>query len=295
MNAIDRRESPAEGFDRPTTAGRRTSEEWVQFFSAFSHIVLVANSDANEISTLRTTYPDTALFVFFNKVDKVLSEPFHGNTLLITRSNQAGSELVYRNILDRMVSLLPCPGFTGVMNVRADSVEAMNSIEDFGNVPAGLLDLASYFEQFYPLDHNCSTGFAMAVWICEHVPGPKLVLSGFTAQRSKWKLFHIHDWTFEQTFLRLLALKGRLEMVGTSVRNSYALLADHFPYLSKDDVAFGVAETLSLRLESTNRSVDKLISITMPLRVIYNGIMGLKRKSKKERILAARRKLAEKQ
>lgn len=290
MNAANSLEFGATSIEPLSAAGRQTTEQWQQFFSVFSHIVLIANSDANQIETLRRSYPDTTLFLFFNKVDKVLSAPFQGNTLLVTRSNQAGSELVYRNILDRMVALLPSPGFRGVMNLRADCREAMNRVEDFGDVPAGLLDLAAYFEEFYPLDHNASTGFAMAVWLCEHVAGPKIVLSGFTAQRSKWKLFHIHDWTFEQTCLRLLALKGRLEMIGASVRNSYALLANHFPFLTNEDIAFGVAQTLSLRLENTNRNVDKLTSITLPFRLLYNGFHSLKPKSKKERILAARRK-----
>ena len=94
-----------------TAAGRRSGADWQAFFSSFSHIVLVANSEEQKVEDIRAEYPPTALFVFFNKIDRVLKAPFSGNSLLVTRSNQAGSELVYRNILGRMVALLPHPAF----------------------------------------------------------------------------------------------------------------------------------------------------------------------------------------
>ncbi len=47
--------------------------------AAFSHIVLVANSDAVDIqAACQAQFPSSALFVFFNKVYKVLDRPFHG-------------------------------------------------------------------------------------------------------------------------------------------------------------------------------------------------------------------------
>jgi hypothetical protein len=231
------------------------------------------------------------LFVFFNRVEKVVSEPFSGNSLLVTRSNQAGSELVYRGIVGRTVAPLVGPGFAGVMNLRTASIERMNSTADFGTVPAGLLDLATYLEAFYPLEHTASSGFAMAFWLCENVPGAKIMLTGFSAQRgSKWKLFHIHDWTFEQTCLRILAAKGKLSTDDATTGNPYAMLTRKFPDIDAKDVAFGVSQTLSLRLEAANRQIDRLLSITAPFRAAYDLFKAAKPKSRKERVLAKRRK-----
>lgn len=273
-----------------TTLGRHSDEDWIEFFSAYSHIVLIANSDEQSFEEIAAAYPDTALFVFFNRINRVLKAPFKGNSLLVTRSNQAGSELVYRDLLGQMVALLPGEGFTGAMNLRAVEFEHLMTPEEFAPTPAGSLDLASYFTNFYPYAHTASSGFALAVWLCEKVKGRTIVLNGFSGQRgSKWKLFHIHDWSFEQSVLHLLAANGRLD-IGKPAFNPYRALSQHFPDIDPLDVSFAAVQVLSLRLENTSRHVDKLISITMPLRVIYNAIRGLKRKSKKERILAKRRK-----
>ena len=284
----------AEALDAVTNgsvAGCRSVEAWRAFFASYSHIVLVANSEDQRFEELRETLPETALFVFFNRVEKVISEPFSGNSLLVTRSNQAGSELVYRGLVGKTTALLAGPGFAGVLNLRTAFIERMNEIADFGAVPAGLLDLASYFEEFYPPGHTASSGFAMALWLCENVPGSKIILTGFSAQRgTKWKLFHIHDWTFEQTCLRVLAIKDKLSIDGPDARDPYALLTRRFPDIETRDIAFGVAQTLSLRLEASNRQIDRLVSITAPLRAAYDLFRALKRKSKKERVLAERRK-----
>lgn len=274
-----------------TTENLRSPEEWQHFFSAFSHFVLVANSDDQTLQAIRSSYPETALFIFFNRVNKVLSNPFDGNSILVTRSNQAGSELVYRDILGQMVSLLPSPGFKGIMNVRTVEFERLMEPSQFKQAPAGTLDLADYFRELYPQEHTASSGFAIALWLYEHAPASKIVLTGFSATRGKkWKLFLVHDWVFEQSVLNLIAMNGRLEFAGKTVRNPYALLLERFPDLKTDDVLFASVQTLSTQLESNKRHIDRLISITAPLRLLYDGFKALKRKSKKDRILAAERK-----
>ncbi|MEV4605992.1 3-deoxy-manno-octulosonate cytidylyltransferase [Neorhizobium sp. LMR1-1-1.1] len=274
-----------------TTENLRSPQEWKSFFSGFSHFVLVANSDEQSLEAIRSSYPETALFIFFNRVNKVLSKPFDGNSILVTRSNQAGSELVYRDILGQMVSLLPSPGFKGVLNMRVVEFEHLMEPSQFKQTPAGTLDLAEYFRSFYPREHTASSGFAMALWLCEHIPASKVVLTGFSATRGKkWKLFLIHDWVFEQSALNLLAMNGRIEFSGKTVQNPYTALLQRFPDLKNEDVLFASVQTLSMQLENSKRHIDRLISITAPLRLLYDGFKALKRKSKKDRILAANRK-----
>ncbi|GGF85393.1 3-deoxy-manno-octulosonate cytidylyltransferase [Rhizobium wenxiniae] len=274
-----------------TTENLCSHEEWQSFFSRFSHFVLVANSDDQTLDAIRSSYPDTALFIFFNRVNKVLKEPFVGNSILVTRSNQAGSELVYRDILGQMVALLPAPGFLGVMNMRTVEFERLMEPSQFKQAPAGTLDLAEYFHDLYPQEHTASSGFAMALWLYEHVPASKIVLTGFSATRGKkWKLFLVHDWVFEQSVLNLLAINDRLEFSGKTVRNPYARLLQRFPDLKTEDVLFASLQTLSMQLEGNKRHIDRLISVTAPLRFLYDGFKAMKRKSKKDRILAAERK-----
>src|SRR5580765_5861341 len=77
-------------------SGLTAPQAWRAIFAAFSHIVLVANSDEVRIDELQDAFPENALFVFFNKVYKVLDRPFTGNALLISRGGPRGANIVYR-------------------------------------------------------------------------------------------------------------------------------------------------------------------------------------------------------
>ena len=203
---------PIETVARPfagTTAGRSSKDDWRPLFASYSEIVLVANSDEVDIEALRASLPGDALFVFFNKVYKVLDRPFDGNVLLAVRSGRGGPHIVSRGQVGDVVSYFPTDGFLGIMCMRVGPVEPVTPASAFGGVPTGHLDLADYFADFYPSDHLPSTGFALAVWLCELDLGRKIVLAGFSAKRSeRWKIFDIHDWTFEQVVQRLLVRSG---------------------------------------------------------------------------------------
>jgi hypothetical protein len=64
-------------------------------FEGFGRVVLVANSEAVDVADLQARHAG-ALFVFFNKVYKVLDRPFAGDALLVARSGPAGANIVYR-------------------------------------------------------------------------------------------------------------------------------------------------------------------------------------------------------
>ena len=127
----------------------------------------MANSDSVDIDALRASLPKDALFVFFNSVFKVLDRPFDGHALLVARSGAAGANIVRRREVGNVVGYFASDRFLGIMSVRASSHEKIATPSDFGGVPTGQLDLAAYFADFYPPDHMPSTGFALAVWLCE--------------------------------------------------------------------------------------------------------------------------------
>lgn len=274
-----------------STAGLASAEDWRALLSRFSHIVLVANSEAVNLPELRRDMPETALFVFFNKVYKVLSEPFSGNALLVARSGTMGANIVHRRETSDVLKFFPNPGFLGILNIRVEAGERLSPPADFGSAPAGHLDLASYFTDFYPAGKLATSGFAMALWLSElQVPG-RIVLAGFSARRSeRWKVFSIHDWTFEQVFLRLFSRLGKIEIVGGAQASSFAGLAKRFPDVPPAEIALVAAEVLSERLENTDNQIDRLMSITKGLRSLDNFFRRLKPKTRKERFLAAQQK-----
>lgn len=267
-----------------SAAGLKTPEEWRAVLAQFSHIVLVANSDVVDIGSLEAQFPPTALFVFFNKVYKVLDRPFPRSSLLISRGQPRGANIVYRGEVGEVVKFFPKDHFLGIMNIRLGQEEKLNPAADFQGAPTGHLDLVGFCEDFYTEGKTPTSGFAMALWLSDlKLPGV-IVLAGFSAKRSeKWRVVSVHDWSFEQTFLRLFARLGKITIHGGVSVNAYAKLAERFPEIPPAEISLAVAEVLSERLGNTDAEVDKLISLTNVIRSADNFLRRLKPKFLKKK------------
>ncbi|WP_173004648.1 MULTISPECIES: 3-deoxy-manno-octulosonate cytidylyltransferase [Rhizobium] len=262
-----------------SAAGLSSTDEWRTILMGFSHIVLVANSDAVDISSLQAQFPETALFVFFNKVYKVLDRPFHGHSLLISRGQPRGANIVYRGEVGEVVKFFPKEYFLGIMNIRLGAEEKLNPAADFQGAPTGHLDLVGFCSDFYTESKTPTSGFAMALWLSDlKLPG-KIVLAGFSARRSqKWRVVSAHDWSFEQTFLRLFTRLGKITIHGGIALNPYISLAQRFTEVPPAEIALAAAEVLSERLGNTDAEIDKLISLTNVIRSADNFMRRLRPK-----------------
>ncbi|MDX0808704.1 hypothetical protein FB004_11616 [Sinorhizobium medicae] len=266
---------PASG----TTENLTTAEQWRALFSRYSHVILVANSDQVNVKELQAEYPPTALFLFFNKVYKVLDEQFSGHSLLISRAQPGGANIVYRQEVADVVKLFAPQAFLGIMNIRLAASERLNTSSDYLGTPTGHLDLTGFCADFYPQAKVPTSGFAIALWLVDQALPAKIILAGFSAKRSeKWRVVAVHDWTFEQVFLRLFERVDKLTMRGGIATNSYASLASRFPELPAAEISSTIAEVLSSRLNQTDAQVDKLISLTNVLRSTDEFLRRLKPK-----------------
>ena len=152
-----------------TAAGRQSAEDWRSLLERFSHIVLVANSDAVNLPRLRAELPaGTTLFVFFNKVYKVLDAPFTGNALLVARSGTMGANIIHRREVADVLKFFSGDGFLGIMNLRVSDEERLSPAADFGGAPAGHVDLAGFFSDFYPAGKMPTSGFGLALGYHNH-------------------------------------------------------------------------------------------------------------------------------
>jgi hypothetical protein len=283
-SAIERGDARHNG--NATADGLVTAESWRDLLERFSHIVLVANSDAVDLPKLRSELPGTALFVFFNKVYKVLDEPFSGSALLVARSGTMGANIIHRREVDDVLKFFPGPDFLGIMNLRVNDDERLSRAADFNGAPAGHVDLADFFTDFYPAGRLPTSGFALALWLSDLKLSGTVLLCGFTARRSeKWKVFSVHDWTFEQVFLRLFSRLGKITIQGGAETSPYAALARRFPDVPPAEIALVAAEVLSERLENANNQIDRLMSVTKVLRSLDNFFRRLRPKTRKERFL----------
>jgi hypothetical protein len=276
---------PSHVVDQQPASLPNSPEGWAGFFGRFDRVVLVANSDAVEIAALAARYGEGTLFVFFNKVFKVLDAPFDRPSLLIARSSHAGANIVYRREVGDVLRLLRGEQFHGIANLRAGEKEVFSPVEDFKGARVGYLDLVPVFLDFYPETHVPTSGFALAYWLTEAHPALPIVLAGFTARRSAtWKLFHDHEWTFEQIVNRLLVRSGRLTMDGSGTGGRWDRIAERLPDVTPADVALVSAEVLSERLEGTNMAVDRLLSLTRLQGRVSGFLRSLKPKTRKQKL-----------
>ncbi|UVD55535.1 3-deoxy-manno-octulosonate cytidylyltransferase [Rhizobium sp. Pop5] len=263
-----------------------TPEAWKALLSRYSHIVLVANSEAVDFERLRSELPGTALYVFFNKVYKVLDEPFVGNAVLVARSGVMGANIVHRREVADVLRFFTGDDFLGIVNVRVATEENFSEESRFEGAKARHLDLTQILGDLYPVGRIATSGFALALWLADlQLPG-KIVLAGFSAKRSeKWKVFDVHDWTFEQIFLRLFARMGSISMMGGVDASPYSALAKRFPQVPPIEIAMTAAEVLSERLDNANGQIDRLMSVTKTIRAIENFFRRFKPKTRKQRFL----------
>ncbi|MBX4973509.1 3-deoxy-manno-octulosonate cytidylyltransferase [Rhizobium lentis] len=263
-----------------------TPDAWKALLSRYSHIVLVANSEAVDFERLLSELPESALYVFFNNVYKVLDEPFAGHAVLVARSGVMGANIVHRREVGDVLRFFAGDDFLGVVNIRVSPEENFSEESGFKGAKTRHLDLTQMLVDLYPAGKIATSGFAMALWLAElQLPG-KILLAGFSAKRSeKWKVFDVHDWTFEQIFLRLFARMGAISMMGGVDASPYAALAKRFPQVPPIEIAMTAAEVLSERLHNANSQIDRLMSVTKSIRAIENFFRRLKPKTRKERFL----------
>ncbi|MBB3914069.1 3-deoxy-manno-octulosonate cytidylyltransferase [Rhizobium fabae] len=263
-----------------------TPDAWKALLSRYSHIVLVANSEAVDFERLRSELPETALYVFFNKVYKVLDEPFVGNAVLVARSGVMGANIVHRREVTDVLRFFGGDDFLGIVNVRVAAEENFSEESHFEGAKTRHLDLTQILGDLYPVGRIATSGFALALWLADlQLPG-KIVLAGFSAKRSeKWKVFDVHDWTFEQIFLRLFARMGTISMMGGVDASPYSALAKRFPHVPPVEIAMTAAEVLSERLDNANGQIDRLMSVTKSIRAIENFFRRFKPKTRKQRFL----------
>ncbi|MBE7186192.1 MAG: 3-deoxy-manno-octulosonate cytidylyltransferase [Methylobacterium mesophilicum] len=259
---------------------------WEVFFAAFRRVVLVANSEAVDIEDLTRRFGQASLFVFFNKTYKVLDRPFEKPSLLVARSSEAGANIVYRREVEEVLRPFAGAQFHGILNLRAGTGEKFSRADEFAGRPVGFLDLSAAFAGAYPSARLPTTGFALAVWLAERRFSATIHLAGFSARRSeRWKLFRDHDWTFEQTVLRLLHRAGRLELVDArDTAKPLANLVGRFPEIASADVARTAVEVLTERLESTDAAVDRLFSLTRWQGRIDSALRSLKPRTRKQKL-----------
>lgn len=264
-----------------------SAEEWRDFFAPFSHIVLVGNSEAADPGELQKLFPATALFVFFNKVYKVLDGEFDKASMLVSRSGTMGANIVYRREVKDVLRFFPTQNFLGVLNVRIAGPEKLSPESAFEHARVRHLDLTGQLGGRYPDGKIATSGFAVALWLRSLDLPANIVLAGFSAKRSaKWKVFDVHDWTFEQIYLRICARRNELAMLGPSDTDRVSMLSKALPEVAPIEILIETTNVVADRLDGANEQIDRLISITKLQRSLLAWFQRIRPKTRKQRYLS---------
>lgn len=264
-----------------------------RFFGSFERLVLVANSPDARFAVNKPPAAGRTLFIFFNKVFRILDQPFGGASVLVARSSPIGSNLVYRGELARAVRTLDHGNFHGILNIKAQADEHLNAPADFGRTDVAQLDLTGFMRTVYPeisRSRMPSTGFATAVWLAHLGLGVPVHLAGFTGVREEqWRVFDVHDWTWEQTVLALFYRKGLLVEGAAEPAATWPVesLLAQFPVISHGEFEAVALQILSRRLSASNRAIDRLFSAVKPQVALSRLFRRLKPNSHQTRVREA--------
>lgn len=270
----------------PLPPDASSEDGWRAFFSSYAHLVLIANSDEVDMTSLQEEFGEGTLFIFFNKVYKVLDGTFDRPALLASRSGMMGANIVHRREAAEVIGHFAPSSFQGILNITIGNDERFSAAAEFGGVPVAHLDLDPVVSGFYPPRMVPTTGFGLCLWLNRLALPASITLAGFSSRRSaRWKVFDIHDWTFEQVVLRLLFRKGEIDILGRDRADPYAALSRHFPQFSSAEISSTTDDVLSERLSGVSRMVDHLMSVTKPLRFLDESFRKIRPKTRKQKFL----------
>jgi len=255
-------------------------------FSPYSKIALIANSEALDIDVVERAFPSNTLFVFFTRCPRVLSRPFTRDAILCHRMKDAHTFNEGEKHVGRARALFAPGALKSEIGIIAHDVPEAGApmpsaapVETASDRVGLLLDLDSMFSDFYTPGMTPTTGFAMAVWLLENVPQAEVTLCGFTGVRGPdFRMRIMHDWSLEQTVLRLFARQGRLCTLSDSRTGNDALsrITERFPQYAETTVAKVAADVLSDRINALDRLVSMLWSVSRAPRALHRFAANFK-------------------
>lgn len=87
------------------------------------------------------------------------------------------------------------------------------------------------------------------------------------AERERYKVFDVHDWTFEQVFLRLMFRKGKIDIIRREASTPMLTFPRTFPN-TRPRILRSANEIIGERLSNLSSIVDRLMDVTRFLRFL---------------------------
>jgi len=255
--------------DAPASA-IKSEEDIVALFSRYTAVAILANSMALDLDAVQRELPANTLFVVFTYCNKILTSSFRRDTVIVHRMRDHRFAMNSNEVLRRSRELID-PAYLKSEIGLFVSLETDTSAQprhDRDAVSFPVIDADAYFSSFYTRQHRPSSGFGLALWLAERLNGIPIVLCGFTGVRDgSLKMSSMHDWTLEQTLLRILYREGKLVRFEDSKETlgSVTRIAKAFPAFREEDIAAAALEVLNERTQGLDTLTATLLSVWRPI------------------------------
>lgn len=254
--------------------------------STYEAIALIANSESLAIDKVVSALPDNTLYVFFTGCAKVLNKPFPKDSALCHRLIANGTRfLKSKKHFESAYSFFP-QGLKAEIGLIADKATIANiALPAFRKSPIIplVIDFDYLFPGLYPAGRMPTTGFGLALSLLKIQPEAKVYLCGFTGvPGTEFNMYSEHDWTFEQTLLKLFAKKDRIIQLQESdiaaSQNWLTGVCTRFPEFDSAEVALVAAQVIGNRVTGMERRLAKLWDQTKWQRKIKSYFKRFRRK-----------------
>lgn len=260
------------------TAGAR----FKSLLESYEAVAVVANSDAVDLSAIVAAMPDRTIYIFTSHSAKVLKKPFDRDSAVVHRMYDRDTHVARRKTLERLFQVLPKSVVKGEFGLYSDFVDAPDKEANAGHrseAPPPVIDMDATVAGFYPRGRLASTGFVLALWLARNVTASRVYLCGFTGVRGdRLPNSPIHDWTLEQTVLRIFYRTGRLfrfEETGTP-SDRLSRLQKRFGPVPDMDLALIACDVVDGRVSGADAQIAHLWSANRLLRGISQGLKSLR-------------------
>lgn len=271
-----------EGRVEAIPGSNRASLDFQSLLESYEAVAVIANSDAVDLPAIAETMPESTIFIFTSHSGKIMRQGFKRDSAVIHRMHNKDICVARLKHLNRLAQHLPPQTVKGEVGFFSDFVNAPGRQTNAGHkpeTPLPVIDMNDFVAEFYSSGLLASTGFVLALWLAYNITRSKVYLCGFTGVRGdRLPNSTIHDWTLEQTVLRIFYRTGRLLRYEDKDKPSDRLsrLQERFGPIPDFDLAMIAHDVNATEISNSESAIALLWSANRFLREISDGLKKLR-------------------
>lgn len=241
-------------------------------FAPYDAVALIANSEELDLAAVQADLPANTLFVFFTRCPRVIKTPFRRDAVLFHLLNAALEINETDAVADKARALFAPGALKAEFGLRIGRGGKVLDPPD--RQAAGIdhtVDCSKITNEWYTPGLAPTTGFAASLWLHALLPDKDIYLCGFSGVRgAAFTVRTMHDWTLEQSVLRLMYRRGSLIPFEKAKRQPslHERVQMAVPGATAEEICAVTDDVLAARLTALDRLMARLVSILrLPLSI----------------------------